>query len=179
MQRQPGFTLVELMVLVAIVAILAVIAVPNFSATIKGNRDTAQVNTLVTGLALARSEAVKSGSNVMICSSDDGSTCTSSTWSDGWLVRYVTPPPGASTLIRVFPALGGNSHLIVAPSGLATSGITFNSTGMTNLATTATFTLCDGRGAHYARALNVLVSGVTQASMTPGMNMDNTPLSCP
>jgi len=33
---------------------------------------------------------------------------------------------------------------------------------MTNLAGTATFTLCDSRGVKYARALDVLASGVTQ-----------------
>lgn len=176
MQRQAGFTLVELMVLVAIVAILAVIAIPNFSATVKGDRDTAQINTLVTGLALARSEAVKSGSNVKICSSSNGDTCTASAWNDGWVIRYVTPPPGMSSLIRTFPALNSGSSLDASAS---VSSITFNATGMTNLSTTAKFTLCDGRGAHYARALNLLVSGVTQASRTPGRHVDGSALSCP
>lgn len=177
MHKQAGFTLIELMVLVAIVAILAVIAVPNFSATIKGNRDTAQINTLAAGMALARSEAVKSGVNVTICSSNDGQTCSGSVWTDGWVIRYVTPPPGTSTLIRTFPALSRDSS-VGASSGV--SSITFNPTGMTNLSGSATFTLCDGRGAHYARALDVLVSGVLQASDIPGKDVDGTiALSCP
>lgn len=176
MSRQRGFTLIEMMVLVAIVAILAVIAVPNFSATIKGNRDTAQLNTLVTGLALARSEAVKSGSNVTICSSSDGSTCSGSDWTNGWVVRYVTPPPGMSTLIRAFPALSSDSSL---DNSANVASITFTATGMTNPQVQTTFTLCDGRGAHYARALDVMISGVTQASNTPGEDVGGTALSCP
>lgn len=163
------------MVLVAIVAILAVIAVPNFSATIEGNRDTAQINTLAAGLALARSEAVKSDSDVMICSSNDGTTCSGSAWTDGWVILYVTPPPGMSTLIRTFPALTSNSRL---DAGAGISSITFNATGMPNLTGPATFTLCDGRGAHYARALDVLLSGVTQTSNTPGRNASGLALSC-
>lgn len=176
MHKQAGFTLIELMVLVAIVAILAVIAVPNFSATIKGNRDTAQINTLLSGLALARSEAVKSGSMVTICSSDDGQNCTASHWEDGWVVRYMTPPPGASTLIQAFPALNSGSSLMTGPS---VSSIVFTSTGMTNLGDITTFTLCDGRGAHYARALDVMLSGIVQASNTPGEDVSGTALTCP
>jgi type IV fimbrial biogenesis protein FimT len=174
-----GFTLIELLVLVAVVAILATIAVPNFSATIKGDRDISQINTLLSAMALARSEAVKSGSVVVLCASGGGTACApaSTTWSGGFLVQYVSPPPSASTTIRAFPALGGNNTLT---SDATTAGnITYSSSGMTSLAGTAIFTLCDTRGVHYARALDVLVSGVTQVSNTLGKDVNGSALSCP
>lgn len=179
MTGDKGFTLIELLVLVAVVAILATIAVPNFSATIKGDRDISQINTLLSAMALARSEAVKTGGNVLICSSSDGVTCApagTTSWSSGWSVQYVTAPPGATTVIRSFPALGGGNTL---NSGAAADSITYSSNGMTSMAGPATFTLCDSRGANYARALDVLASGVTQTSTTLGKDVGGSALTCP
>lgn len=178
MSGDKGFTLIELLVLVAVVAILATIAVPNFSATIKGDRDIAQINTLVSAMALARSEAVKTGGGVLICSSSDGVTCApagTSSWSSGWSVQYVTAPPSAHTVIRSYPALNTGNSL----SNSGGNSITYFSNGMTNLPVQVTFTLCDSRGVNYARALDVLVSGVTQTSATLGEDVNTTALSCP
>lgn len=87
MKNLYGFTLPELMVTIALAAILVTMVVPSFSTLIKNNRTTTQINTLLGDINLARSEAIKRGVRVAICSSADQATCAASTnWATGWIV---------------------------------------------------------------------------------------------
>ena len=100
-----GFTLMELMVTVAIAAIVMTIGIPSFQDTIRENRLTANTNTFVSSLNLARSEAIKSGRRVVMCISA-GSTCaTSGGYDQGWIVFRDTNgdgQPNAGEIIRIF-----------------------------------------------------------------------------
>jgi type IV fimbrial biogenesis protein FimT len=84
-----GFTLIELLVTLAVAAVALTIGVPGFQDWIRNNQITAQTNTLVTALNLARSEAIKrGGNNVILCKRDtDGTACNNAgNWEDGWLL---------------------------------------------------------------------------------------------
>ena len=87
MDKESGFTLVELLVTIIVATVLLATGVPAFKDFIKNNRVTAQTNDLISTIQLARSEALKRGSNMVICASDDKTTCTGKdTWADGWIV---------------------------------------------------------------------------------------------
>ncbi len=95
-----GFSLVELMVVLVVAAIVLGIGVPAFADFIATNRMAATVNDLVSGLHLARSEAVKRRTNSSICASDDWNTpnptCNAAgRLADGWIVFVdcSVPPP--------------------------------------------------------------------------------------
>lgn len=74
-RRQLGITLLESLATVAISGVLVGIGVPGFSHLIAENRLVTEVNTLVSHVQLARSEAVKRLKPAILCPSDDGQTC--------------------------------------------------------------------------------------------------------
>lgn len=89
--RHSGFTLVELLVVLAVMAILWAIAVPGYSQFMNFNRLVAATNDLVASLQLARSEAIRRGTRVTVCTSsapmDAAPACdASANWQQGWLV---------------------------------------------------------------------------------------------
>ena len=87
MNRQRGFTLIELIITVAIVAILLAIGVPSFQEMMRNNRVAAHTNDRLSSLNLARSEAIKRGVRVSLCKSSDGLSCaTTGDWTQGWIV---------------------------------------------------------------------------------------------
>ena len=66
--RQPGFTLIELMVTVAIAAILLAISVPSFNDMLARQRLEGAMNELVADLGYAATEAVSRNLNVAVTS---------------------------------------------------------------------------------------------------------------
>lgn len=174
-----GFTLIELMVLTVIAAILITIAVPNFSSSIRNNRDTAEINALVTAFNTARAAAVKSGSSSVTICAGTTTACTGSTWAAGWLVFYVTPPPGEPQVIRSQAPAGGNITF-TSNSGYSftyyPNGLPYAPT-QTPPSTMSVFTLCDARGPSYGRSLALLPAGALQASQKVGYQINNSPIS--
>lgn len=82
-KKSAGFTLIEAMIVVAIVAILGSIAAPSFQEMIRKNRLTAASSALQVSLNLARSEAVKRGTDARVSIAPNGSV---GNWTGGWTV---------------------------------------------------------------------------------------------
>ena len=82
MEREKGFTLVELLITIVVISVLLATGVPAFLDFIKNNRLTAQTNELVSAIQLARSEAVKRGTNTIVCASSNGTSCSDN--KDDW-----------------------------------------------------------------------------------------------
>lgn len=132
---QSGFTLLELMITVVIAGILAATAVPAFQGMIMGGALTVGANDLVSGLQLARSEAVKRGGRVTVCKSssttDLAPNCDGSAWSDGWVIFDDADSSGSfdagEELIRIHEPL--KYGFTVSSDAIFNDRVTFNSMG--------------------------------------------------
>ena len=144
MQRENGFTLVELLITIVIVTTLLAMGVPSLKDFLKNNRLGAQSNALVTALQVARSEAVKRGTDTVICASSNQTACTGNgDWDKGWIVfsdlnLNGAPDLGTSAplcedtedcMLRTSGALSGKSKITTSaaslrflPTGLAANG---------------------------------------------------------
>ena len=76
MRTQRGFTLTELMVTVAVAGVLAMMAVPNMRSFVQNNRLSSASNDLLRSFNLARTEAIKHQTNVVVCAVADPTLAT-------------------------------------------------------------------------------------------------------
>lgn len=128
--RQPGFTLLELIVAMTIAAILLTIGIPSFKYVTAANRMSGEVNGLLGDMLFARSEAIKEGQTVTVCASTDKQTCSgSNAWNTGWIVFPGTGnPANVNTILRVRGNFSAGDTLKPAAAG-TTSAVQFNREG--------------------------------------------------
>lgn len=98
MQKQRAFTLVELLVVMAIAAILLMLSAPSLSRMMKSNAMASGVNSFLSDLRFARSEAIRLGGGVVMCRSDapedpspscgTGAGPGSKGWVSGWITFH-------------------------------------------------------------------------------------------
>ena len=159
-----GVTLIELLVTLSIAAIVLTLAIPNFREFLLNNRLTSQTNEFILALASAKSEAVKRGTLVTVCSRATDTSCAgSTTWDSGWLVfvdgGVAGTVDGTDEVLQVRTPLEGNNSLRAG----ARLRVTFQNTGFSS-GFNDTFRLCDARGTANARSIVVSQQGrVTSA----------------
>ncbi|MEC9406173.1 MAG: GspH/FimT family protein [Pseudomonadota bacterium] len=175
-QQQPltsrnhrGLTLIELVISIAIAAIILSVAVPSFLDLIRDWRRTGTLNTVVMSFQLARSESIKNGRDVVVCSRGSAATCGStSDWNKGWIVFENTDqdnPPvidSGETVIR--------EHVMTNDQQLNASVARFVFRPFNRRSTNGTVIYCDPRGTGYHRAVVVSWTGKprTAESKTDG-----------
>jgi len=113
MRFHSGLTLIELVIAIAVAGLLVALAAPSFSNLQARRAADAAIAALTSDLALARSEAIKRGNSVTVCSSADGNNCLGVTeWRQGWIVYHNAIIPGnparaASEVLRAQGLVSG------------------------------------------------------------------------
>jgi len=130
-----GFTLIELMIVLTIIIILMFIGIPSYQSLIAYNNIAAEANALTGDLQYARSNAIKNGLPVNVCTANTNGgppyACSgSSTWSGGW-VTYINNPP-TNTVLRVQQPLT-STDAMTSNSATALSSVSFNYFGFATI----------------------------------------------
>lgn len=177
LRPQQAFSLHEALVTLAVVSTVTTIAVPSFQQFISNHRMAGAINSLVTALHLARSEAIKRRADAVLCPSVDGRTCINrgSDWQDGYLL-YIDRNNNRDIdddepVIQNF----GNTHGLRLINTSSHDHLRYKSNGMASF-TNATFVFCDVQGRSVPKAVVISNSGrVRTATRMPGGG----PIACP
>jgi type IV fimbrial biogenesis protein FimT len=171
-----GFTLIELIVTVAIAAVLAGLAAPSFKQLTTNNRLKSHATALHTSLLLARSEAIKRKSRVVLCKSSDGATCvTAGGWQQGWIVfsdaNDNASPDAGELFIQKVASLSGD--FVLKGDGNLADYVSYSSTGAPKLSAsdtfqTGAFSLCQlGVSGGNARQIEIFATGRLSIGQAP------------
>jgi type IV fimbrial biogenesis protein FimT len=168
--RQRGMTLVELMFTIFIMAVLAMIAIPSWRDASLGSRLTATANSLHGSIQIARSEAIKTNTPIILCVSTDGENCAGAgDWDQGWIVLRQLMGDGVDAdgnpiivVLHSEPAQS-NNFKVVEEGGL--TELTFQPIGVG--ASAARFTVCrEEPVGNQARVVSVTATGIANVSTT-------------
>lgn len=174
MQKQAGFTILELMIVITIAAALAALALPSLKDWNRNGHRTAATTTLLATIHLARSEAVKRNARVAICPSDKpgvvDATCSGNkNFASGWIVFLDEdndldhgPDADEEVLAAVDPinanfsifTTKGETGLYFRPNGRM---VTSDGNDITD------FNICDDRGPDQGRVVSIINSGRPQS----------------
>jgi type IV fimbrial biogenesis protein FimT len=157
MKKSLGYTLIELMVILAVLSILFSVGLPLMNIFFESNRMVSNTNEIVSGLNIARSEAIKQQMRVTMCQSSNTTSCSGSDqWEDGWIVFQ--DPNGNATvdagerILRLSAGAEGNEVTVRSDdvNNQIASSVTFTSRGLPKTlnggSQSGTFRICDGRG---------------------------------
>ena len=173
-----GFSLVELLVAIAIISVLVMLAAPEVGNIIKGSRLRSASSDLMVDLMLARSEALKRGARVVVCSSSNGTGCRAEAdmggdqgsdsfkWEIGWLIFVDSNSNGSvdtgETILKVSESLASGLRLTLSKVGggaLSSRQIGFKQSGFSDAGGGVEFALCDSRGPKQGRLLTLGTTG--------------------
>jgi type IV fimbrial biogenesis protein FimT len=116
---QNGFTLIELLVTMTVLVILLGVGVPSFRDFIQGQRVKAAAVDIASSLILARSEAIKRNSTVVLAPAAGG-------WTQGWTVKDAA---GTNTLQEQSAATGLTIQVKRLSDDASPASITFQASG--------------------------------------------------
>jgi type IV fimbrial biogenesis protein FimT len=166
-----GFTVTELVMVMTIIGILTAIGVPSFKFVTVSNRISSEINGLLGDMQFARSQAIKQGLTVTVCTSSNSTTPTptcntggaGNVWNTGWIVFLDSNGNGqvdaGEQVIRVQPTFNSNDTMT---SMVSYAAATYNRLGYapTYNGSTINIALHDANSLSvYTRCLAITASG--------------------
>lgn len=128
-RRQAGVTLIEMMIAISILGLLIMIGLPNMTIWLNNSQIRTAGETMLSGLTLARTEAVRRNAIVRFSLvSDLTSSCSLGTSGTSWVVSLADPTGACDTapsengpILQVRSGSEGTTRAVVAASGAPTA----------------------------------------------------------
>lgn len=131
---QRGFSLIELLTVIALIGITAGLALPSYRSTVINNRLASAANDLVGAINVARSEAIRSRTTIIVKAATGG-------WDSGWTVT-----DAAGT--RIIQSYQADGDLDIEPDSPETV-LGFTARGIRTETGQRLFTIKQGAGEHW------------------------------
>lgn len=175
--RQAGFTLVELMTTLVVMITLIAAGVPAMQRFSASQNMIAAVNTVASHLHLARSEAIKRGLRAVLCPSLDGAACSKTTqWQRGFIVfadeNANRKREADEELLRQFRPGSKESQILITTGNR--KWVRYQSTGEAP-GSTLTMTFCDV--SHLVEPKAIIISNTGRPRISTA-NSKGGPLDC-
>jgi len=106
-QLMTGFSLIELIVTISVMAVVATMATATYTSVITGTRMSGEINELMNGLNLARSEAIKRGQIIDVCPLNGAVCATGTNWNSAWTILI----DSTAQQLKVVPAVTHGDNL--------------------------------------------------------------------
>lgn len=142
-----GFSVLELITVITIIGLMFGIAIPNYHKFLMREERSLALHRLATAIDFAKQEAITRGKIVVVCSSVDGKTCSSShNWTNGYIVgierkksdkdkiQSLNGETAVFEVLQVFSGIRfgylhfnqfGKQHLHLQPNGMTDNNGTF------------------------------------------------------
>jgi len=179
MQRESGFTLIELMIAIGLSALLLSMAIPALDHFTTNAKQTAAINDFVSSMHVARSTAVTTNFRVTVCASSGGANCEAVSWDQGWIVFGDRDSDQFVDGDEVIAAASAGVEGVSIQSGEFGQFMMYRPNGRVMNASingnSGQFTVCDDRGTEYVKVVIIDLSGRPRLSKYLA---DGTPPSC-
>jgi type IV fimbrial biogenesis protein FimT len=159
-----GFTILELMFTLLVVAVLVAAGVPAFKWLLLDSRRTADINTFITSIQLARSESAKRSAPVIVCKTSDFRVCGGPAvhYERGWMV-FVDEDNDNPPEVDPFETLLFSYRPMTAGT-IRSNRSRYTFRPYFRRSTNGTVTFCDQRGDSAARAVIISYTGRPRVS---------------
>ncbi len=150
-----GFSIIEILITLVLIAISISLALPSLQQFSANNQVQAASNSIVSGLNMARFNAITTGEETTICPSADGQNCSNNSWGNGWIVfTDVNGNSAADTdeLVRIVEIEGN-----IQASGFG-NAITFDSDGTTSQGSDTVITSCYQHTAVSSKCVSITIN---------------------
>lgn len=151
------------MIAVGLTGLLLSMAVPALDIFVSNARQTGAINDFVSSIHQARSTAVTTNGRVTICPSSGGTDCEAVGWNNGWIVFSDRDSDRTVDNGETIIASSGRIEGLTFQSGQFATFLMYRPNGRVMNASlngsSGSFTVCDKRGADYAKVMIIDLSG--------------------